>query len=109
MVEMNNMVLNVLSGRNDVADQAGVVRNFDPERIFDCAHGGQGVHHGADTANPLRPKPGFARVAIADDEFDAAKHRAGTPRIGDLAAVHLGFDPKVAFDASDWIYHYAGH
>jgi len=40
MVEMDHMILNILNAHDDVADQAGVVRNLDLQRIFDGADTG---------------------------------------------------------------------
>ena len=63
MVEVNNVILDVLRARDDVADQPSVVRNFDAESVLDRPHRGERVDCGADSANALRPDPGFARIA----------------------------------------------
>ena len=79
------------------------------QRVLHRADAGERVHHGADAADALRPDPGFARIAALQDHFDAAEHGPGTPGVGDLSAVQMGFDAKVAFNAGDWIDNEACH
>src|SRR6266496_48121 len=109
MIEVDDVILDVLRRSNDIAHHLGVARDFDAQRVLNRAHRGESVHHRADPTNPLGPQPGFPRIAIADDKLNPAKHRPGTPRIRDLSVVHLGFDSKMPFNASNWIYHHAGH
>ena len=109
MVEVHDMVLDVLAGRNNIADEAGIVRDFDSKRVLNSADRSQGMYHGADRADPLRPEPDFSRIAIANNQFNAAKHCPGTPCVRDLAAIHLGFDPKVPLDPGDGIHYNASH
>ena len=77
-----------------------VFGNLDIERILHRPDAGQRVDHGADAADALRPDPGFARIASLQDHFDPPEHGTGTPGVGDLSALHLGFNPKMALDAS---------
>ena len=65
MVEMHDVVLHVLGAEHQVADQFGVGRNDDAQRVLDGAHRGQGVHGGADAAGALGKRPGVARIAPA--------------------------------------------
>ena len=44
-----------------------------------------------------------------EDQLDPAKHGPGAPGVRDLSAVHLSFDPKVAFNAGDRIDYQACH
>ena len=63
----------------------------------------------ADAADPLRERPGIARVAALQNELDAAEHRRRRPRVADGAAVDLRLDPEVPFDARDRIDDDAAH
>jgi hypothetical protein len=65
VIEVNDVILNQLSARNDVADKPGSIGDLDSQRAFDGANGRQGMHHGADAADTLRPDPCFPRIAIA--------------------------------------------
>ena len=62
VIEVNDVVLNVLDPLHDVADEAGVGRNLDPEGVFDCSHGAEGVNRGSDASYTLGEDPGIARV-----------------------------------------------
>ena len=74
VIEVDHMVLHILAGADDVADQVGILWNLDAERIFDGAHRRQRVNRRAHAADPLRPDPGFARIAAAQDQFNPTKH-----------------------------------
>src|ERR1039458_188404 len=109
VVEVNDVILDVLRARDDVADQASVVRDLNAKSVLDGADRGQRVHGGADAADALRPDPAFARSAPAQDQFDPAEHGAGAPGIRDAASVDLRLDAEVAFNASDRINDHACH
>jgi len=92
VIEVNDVILHHLRAGDQVANQARVFRNFDLERVFDGADTGQSMHHGAHSANPLRPNPGFARIALLQNYFDTAKHRACAPGVRYLSTVQLSFN-----------------
>src|ERR1039458_5246109 len=100
VIEVDDMILDVLRARDDIADQARVVWDVDAKSIFDGTDRSQRVHGGADAADALRPDPGFARIAPAQDQFDPAEHGAGAPGIRDAASVDLRLDAEAAFNAS---------
>ena len=99
MIEVDHVVLHHLRAGDQIADDARVVGHLDVERVFDRADARQRVDHGAHSADALRPDPGFARIAALQDHLDAAEHGSGAPGVGDLSAIHLGFNAQVAFNA----------
>ncbi len=102
VVEVHDVVVHVLRADHQVADEVGVGRDLDVERVLDRADRGDGVHQGADAADALREGPGVARVAAPQDDLDAAHHRAGRVGLGDpLSRVDLRLDAQVALDAGD--------
>ncbi len=109
VIEVDHVILHHLRAGDQVADDARVLRHIDLQRVFDRADARQSVDHGAHSADALRPDPGFARIAALQDQLDAAEHGAGAPGVGNLSAVHLRFDAKMAFNASDWIDYQACH
>src|SRR5208283_1615648 len=106
---MDHMVLHALRRSNDVADELRVGGNFDSKCVFDRTHGCERMNRSANSADPLRPNPRFARVAAAKDQFNAAEHCSGTPGIGDQAAFHLGFDAQMTLNPGYGIYNNACH
>ena len=68
MIEVDHMVLHHLRAGDEVADNAGVIGNVDFQSVLDGAHAGDGVDHGADAADALRPDPGLARIAALQDQ-----------------------------------------
>ncbi len=104
VVEVHHVVVHVLRGDHQVADQLRVGRNLVTQRILDRAHRGDAVHQGADAADALGEGPGVARVAALQDQLDAAHHGAGAVGAGDLAVVAaFRLDAQVALDAGDGI------
>ena len=101
---MDDVILNVLNSLDQVAQYTGIVWNFDPECIFNCSHGADGMYSRSDTANALSYHPGFARIAPFEDKFDAAPHGAGCPGILDSATIDLDLDSQVSFNAGNGIY-----
>ena len=61
------------------------------------------MDRGAHAADPLGESPGIARVAAAQDQLDAAKHRRRRPCLFHGAAVDFRLDAKMAFDPRDGI------
>ena len=100
VIEVHHVILHVLRGHHDVADQLGGGRDGDAERVFNGAHAGQSVHGGADAADALGDGPGIARIAADEDLFQAAHHGAGAECVGDDAVFHHCFNAQVAFNAS---------
>ena len=108
MIEVDHVILHHLAAPMRLRTDRALSAPRFPARLRPPARC-QRVHHGAHAADALRPDPGLARIAPLQDQLDAAKHRARTPGIGDLAAVHLGFNAQMAFNASDWIDYDACH
>ena len=106
---MDHVVLDILDAGDQIADDPGVVRDRDAQRVFHCSHGAGGVDRRADAADTLGEEPGVARVAALEDELDAAEHGARAPRLGDFAAVHLRLDPQVSLDPRDRVDGDLGH
>ena len=48
-------------------------------------------------------------IAALQNHLDAAEHGAGTPGVGYLSAIEIGFDAEVAFNAGDGIDNDACH
>ena len=109
MIEVNHVILNGLRRRDDIADEAGIVGNFDAQGVLHRVDRGERVDHGADPADPLCPDPGFARIAATKDQLDSAEHRARTPRIRDDAAIHLSLDAEVSLNTRHRIDHNPRH
>ena len=100
MIEMHHMIVDVLRGDHQVANQLGIGRNRVLEGILYRAHRGDTVHQRAYAADTLGKGPRVARVATPQDDLDATNHRAGAGRASDLAiGIGLGFDAQVSLDA----------
>ena len=90
---MHDVVVHLQRQLHDIADGIGVFRDLDRQRVFDRAHRGQRVGAGADAADPLGEGPGVARIAAAQDDLDAAPHRAGRDGVADdIILVDIHFD-----------------
>ena len=76
MIEMNDVILYVLDPGQQVAQDAGVVRNLNSQGVFDCSHGADGMNRSSDAADALCEQPGSARVTSLQDGFNAPKHCA---------------------------------
>ena len=109
MIEVDHVILHHLRACDQIADDPGVLGNVNAEGIFNRTDAGERMHHGADTADTLRPDPGLPGIAALQDNLHAAEHGPGTPRVGDFSAVELRLYPQVAFDASHRIYYQARH
>jgi hypothetical protein len=104
VIEMHDMVVDILAGNHEIADQLGIVGNGIIQGILHGAYRGDAVHQGTDAADTLGEGPGVARVASLQDDLDAAHHGAGTGGLLDHAIV-AGFrlDAQMALDAGDGI------
>lgn len=75
---MDDVFLNMLRTRNNIANEPGIFWHRNPQRIFHGTHRRQGMHRGADTADSLGPDPCLARVASAQDLLEAPENGAET-------------------------------
>ena len=103
VIEVHDVVVHELRADHQIADQLRIGGNRDFERIFDRAYRGDAVHQRAHAADALRERPGIARVAAPQNDFDAAHHGAGTRGPGDHRAVEFRLDPQVPLDPGDRI------
>jgi hypothetical protein len=100
MVKVDDVVLNILDGFDNVAQNSSVIGNFYPESIFDCSHGAEGVNRRSDPSYALRKKPGFAGIPSFQDQLDPPEHGAGTPRVRHNTIIHLDLNAQVSFNPS---------
>ena len=100
VVEMNDVILHILDGFNNIAHHARIGGNFNPEGIFDSSHGAECVYSRSNTADALGKGPGVSWVAAFENGLNTAPHGAAGPGLAHLSAVHLGFDAQVALNAS---------
>ena len=104
VIKVHHVVVHILRPDHQVADQFGVVRDLDLECILHRAHRGDAMHQRADAANALGESPGVARVAAAQDDFDAAHHGAGRVGLGDLPGLVGGcLDAQMALDPGNGV------
>jgi len=105
MVEVEDVALEDVGAEDEVADDAAVVGDLvgDAEGRVEGERRGRGVRRGADAADPLGHALRVHGMAAAEEDLEAAEHRAGAPRLLDLAAVHHHLHPQVAFDAVDGV------
>ena len=99
MIEVDDVILHQLRAGDQVAHQARVIGYFDLQCILHRPYRGEGVDHGTYGTDPLQPVPRLARVAVADHQFQAPEHGAGTPGVGDYTTFHLGLHPKMSFNS----------
>jgi hypothetical protein len=100
MVEVDDVIVQRVADQDQIADVLRVGRDVERERIFDCAHGGDGVDGSADSAEALREDPAFAGITSTQNLFQSAPHGAAGPGLVDLAAIDFDVDAQMAFDAS---------
>ena len=103
VVEVHHVVLHVLRAEHQVADQLGVGRHGDAERVFHGPDRRQRVHGGAHAAGALGERPRVARVAALQDDLETAHHRPGAVGVDDLAVLDFDFDAQVALDPGDGV------
>ena len=104
MIKVHDMIVHVLRSDHQIADEIGVCRNLVGERIFDRAHGGYAVHQRADATDALREAPCLTRITPAQDDLDAAHHRARRiSRLDRAGSVGFGLDPQMSLDPGDRI------
>ncbi len=100
---MHHVVLHVLGAEHQVADQLRVRRHGDAQRVLDRAHRGQRVHRRAHAADALAERPGVARVAALEDDFEPRTIVPALQASTISAVLHLRLDAEVALDAGDGI------
>ena len=104
MVEMDDVVLQQLGGRHEVADQLAIFRHLHVKGVFHRAHRSQPVHQRANPADALGERPGVPRVAPAQYDLDAADLGAGAQRLDHISRrVNLDLDAQMPLDPSDRI------
>ena len=106
VIEVDQMVMHVLGGHHEVADQRGVFGNLDAYGVVHAAGGGQGVHVGAYAAGTLGEMLGVARIAAFQDQFHAAEKLRAAPGVFHQTVFHLHFNTQVAFNSSNGIDYY---
>ena len=100
VVEVDHVILHVLRGEHDVADELRGGRHRDAQRVFNRANAGQRVHRGADAADALGNGPGVARIAADENLLQSANHGARAECVGNDAVFYHRFNAQVAFNAS---------
>ena len=90
-----------LGALDDVADDARVVRDRDPERVLGGHRGGVTVRDRADAADALRDVEGVRGRAALQDRLHAAVQTAGDPCVLDDAVLDFDLDAQVTLDAGD--------
>ena len=89
-------------GRQDqITNVLRVDRHLEIESVLYGAHRGDPMDRGANTTDALSEKPGITRIAILENDLDAAHHRSGGIGLLDLVAIHLRFNSQVTFDSGD--------
>ena len=100
MIEVDDMVVEELGPHQQVADDAGIARHCDAERVFDAAHRSLPMHIGAHPAKPLSEEPGIFRVAPLENGFNASEQHPAAPGRSHLTAFDFRLQPQVTLDAS---------
>src|ERR1039458_4143910 len=101
---MDHMILVHLREKHDVANDLGILRHADAERVFDAAYRGQSVHSRAHAADAFAERPRIAWVAVAQDHLDPAPHGARGDGVTDVVTiVQDSFNAEMSFNAGDGI------
>ena len=107
---MNYVILHVLNTHNQVTDQAGIVRNFNIQRIFNGTNAGHRMNSSANTTKTLSKMVGITRIAPFEDSLNATKSGRGTPSINYLSVLNLRLDAQMPLNAGNRInYEFPGH
>ena len=109
LVERHDVVAHEQRAGEHVADQPGVGRDLDAERLLHRADRGGGMDAVAGAADALGEQPRIAGVAAGQDRLHAPEHRGRGPCPGDAAAGDVGIDPQLAADAADGVDRDPGH
>jgi hypothetical protein len=103
LVEVDDVIVKRVSDEDQVPDVLRVHRNLEIEGVLNRAHGREGMHGGADSAEPLGEEPCLARIAAEQDLFDSSEHGGRSPGLVDPASIDLDVDPEMPFDSSDGV------
>jgi hypothetical protein len=103
VIEVHDVVVLKLRTMQQVAQDARVFWNLNPNRHFDCPHRGQGVDVRSDPAGAADEEVCIAGIASLENHFDTAEHLPGAPGIHDFATGYFHLDPEVAFNSGNRI------
>ena len=104
VIEVHQVILRIQGQVHDVADRVRVLGDLDLQRVLDRANRRQRVHAGAHAADALHERPCVARITAAEDDLQAAPHRArGHGVADDVVRVDVHLDAEVPLDARDRI------
>ncbi len=85
--------------RGDDLPQEPCVARWDrADGVLDGPHRGERVHGCTDPADPLREQPGVPRIPAFEDGLDAAPHRRGGIRFGDVTITYRHLDTQMPLD-----------
>ena len=102
LIEVHEVVVRVERRVDEVADDVGVLRDLDADRVFNGAHGRKRMNARADAADAFNERPCVARIAPLQNDFETAPHRAGAHRVDDFVVfAENGLNAKMAFDSGD--------
>jgi hypothetical protein len=76
MIKMDNMIVLELGAHQQVANDAGVFRNFNTDGIIDCPHRGQSMCVRSDAAGALYKMVRVAGISALQDDLNAPEHLA---------------------------------
>ena len=76
VIEVDHVVLHILRGHHDVANDFSGGRDNDAQRVFDGAYAGERMYGGANAAHALSDGPGIAGIAANENLFQATHHGA---------------------------------
>ena len=74
MITMDNMIVLELGAHQQIANDTGVVRNFNTDGIIDCPHRGQSMGIRSDAAGALHKMVGVAGISTLQDDLNAPEH-----------------------------------
>ena len=102
MVQVHQMVMVHEAQVHDVADNIGVVGNFNAKGIFYRMHRGKGVRARAYAADAFHKGPCIARVAPFKDDFYTSENSSARYSVGDdVVVVKVYLAPQVPLNAGN--------
>ena len=102
LIEVDDVVLNVKGGVQEISDDVRILRNLDSDRVLNRTDGGKRMNARADAADAFNERPGIARVAPFENHFEAAPHGAGAHRVDDFPVVaEDGLHAQMTLNAGD--------
>ena len=103
VVQPQDVAVKELRALQQVADDAGVVRDRDAVGLVAGDGRRMGVGHGAHAADALDDLGGVLGSTVLHDELHAAEATAGNPRVGNDAVLHFHLDAEMALDTGNRI------